>query len=90
MTSLPEGTHAGGPSWNLNSGLSDSKVMDMDSELAQPQTPALPLPGCVSFDAHLTSLGPIQKMELLRVTWNTVVMRSNELSVKSARNSNWH
>ena len=50
----------GGPSRNLNSGLSNFKLTVTDGTLepAQPQTPALPLPGCVSFDEALDLSGP--------------------------------
>lgn len=52
VTSLPEGTWWVGPSWNRNSGLTP-RLWTWTLEPAQPQTPALPLPGCVSFEETL-------------------------------------
>lgn len=46
-----------GPSWNLNSGLSDL-LWTWTLELAQPQNPAHFL--VVSFDETLTSLGHLE------------------------------
>lgn len=66
-----------GPSWNLNSGLSDSKVSGTWTlELAQPQPQLCHFLAVCPLMRHLTSLALIsERKELLRVTLNTVVMR---------------